>query len=488
MTKISNLGKILFFIFLPILLLANVSSSLDKIAVVQGDSATYTITATGDDIEFPKLRNLEGHTVISTSSSTSINIINGNMKKTKSVSYTFTPKYTFTIPNYSIIVDGTEEQTEPIKIKVIKATASTPNDNLQLMLNINKTEAYVGEAIKASIVFKYKVGLNLIDVNLEEFKINHFWIKTLTQSKPYEENGFIIIKQDYLLFPKLAGGYTVEKQLINVATREYRTNMTRWKKVYSKELLLNIKPLPSNLSIQGDYTISASVDKTTTKANSPVNLTLSIKGNGNIDDIEEFKLNMQDQVVYSTKPTVKTYLSNNIYGGEFTQKLSIIADKDFTIPSIEFKYFDIKTKKIKTIKTKPFDIKVKGSTKVSTPSIQTNNTQIVAKTIQLPAKIIYKTEDSYIKYLYAFIGLILGMLSAYFILKNKTKKEDTRELIIKIKKAKNNKDIYNILLPYSHNNKIVEIIKQLEENIYNNKNTKISKDAIFDIIEDYNLI
>jgi len=489
MNKISSLGKILFFIFIPIMIFANVTANVDKIAVIKGDSATYTITASGDDIEFPKLSNIEGHPVIGTSTSTSISIINGNMQKVKKVSYTFTPKYTFTIPNYSIIVDGKEQQTEPIKIVVKQPTASTPNDDVQLILKVDKNEAYVGEAIKTTILFKYKVGLNIIDINLEDFKINHFWIKSLEQSKPYEENGFVVIKQDYLLFPQLAGDYTIDKQLINVATREYRTNLTRWQKVFSKELKLKIKPLPQNLSIQGDYTISASVDKLQTKANEPVNLTITIKGSGNIDDIEEFKLDMQNEVVYSTKPKIDTYIKGGKYSGKFTQKISIIGDKDFTIPSIEFKYFDIKNKTVKTIKTKPFDIKVKGGAKTVTPNIQTNQNNTEVKTIQVAPKIVYKykTEDSYIKYIFAFVGLIVGILVTYFALKKSSKKQDTRELAIKIKKAKNDKELYNILLPYSHNNKIVNIIKKLEENIYNKASNKINKDELYDIVEDYDL-
>jgi len=486
MNKISSLGKIILFLFIPILSFANVSATLDKVAVIKGDNATLTIRATGSNIEFPKLRDLEGHPIVGTSTSTSITIVNGSMKKTKIIKYTFTPKYTFIVPNYSIIINGKEEQTEPIKIKVLEPTASSPNDILQLELKLNKKTAYVGEALKASVIFKYKVGSNLVDVNLEEFKINHFWIKTLNSSKPYEKNGYILLKQDYLIFPQLAGNYTIDKQLINVASREYGTNMIRWKKIFSKEVQVNIKALPQGLSIQGDYKITASVDAQSTKANKPVNLTIRIKGNGNIDDIEEFKLELEDEVVYSTKPTVKTFIQGGKYGGEFTQKLSIIADKDFTIPSIKFKYFDIRTKSVKTIKTKPFNIKVKGKAKI-TPNIQTNKNTAQVKTVQLPAKIIYKSEDSYIKYIFAIIGFILGIVATFLLLKKKVKKEDLRDLSIKIKKAKNDKELYNILLAYSYNIKIVSQIKLLEQNIYNNKNNPISKETLYDIVEEFDL-
>ena len=483
MNKISNLGKLLLiFIFVPIMMFANVHASLDKIAVLKGDTATYTISASGNNIEFPRLSNIEGHPVVGTSTSTSINIINGNMKKIKKVSYTFAPKYTFTIPNYSIIVDGKEEQTEPIKIKVIKPTASTSNDDLQLFLKIDKTEAYVGEALKATIVFKYKVGIDIIDIALEDFKIKHFFLKTLDQTKPYEENGFIVLKQSYLLFPQLAGDYTIDKQLINVAIREYRTNMKRWTKVYSKELNLKIKPLPSNLSIQGDYTISASVDKLQTKANDPINLTLTIKGSGNIDDIEPFKVDIPQAITYSDKPQVQTMLEHNIYKGVFKQKIALISDSNFTIPSLSFSFYSKKDKKIVVKTTKPIDIEVVGSPKNPVSNNSQKNIQLSdelktnSTNTTTPAMVTSSKLNSTNSYILFFIGVLFGIVATLIVLKVKNKPTKKQIPIIKqIKKYKNNnKELFKLLLPYKGEDSSIDtILEDLEQNIYKNVNNKI---------------
>jgi len=260
-----------------------------------------------------------------------------------------------------------------------------------------------------------------------------------------------------------------------------------WEKVFSNEQKLEILALPNAINIQGDFEISASIDKTTTKANQPVNLTLVIKGYGNIDDIEEFKLDMDNEVVYSTKPQIQARIQNGKYSGVFTQKHSIIAESDFTIPQISFKYFDINTKTVKTIKTKELKVKVKGVVK-ELPSIQTANQKQEVKTIQLPPKIIIQKEDSYIKYLFALLGIILGLLISYILNSRKTKKEVVKPLETKIKKSKNDKQLYAILLPYSNNSSITKILNTLEDNIYNNKNNKINKKDILQIIDDNELV
>lgn len=481
MNKISILGKILFLTLLPILTYAQVVATLDKITVLEGERATLSITARGNDITFPQLRTVEGNKVLGTSTSSSISIINGSMSRTKTVSYVFAPKYTFTVPIYSVMINGIEELTEPIKLKVVKPTSSKHGDNLQLEVKLSKSKAYVGESIFASIIFKYKAGIPLINLDLEDFAPKHFVTKALNPKGAVEKNGFKIVRQDFLIFPQLAGKYKIDKQLINVAMREPKTNMTIWQKIFSNENKLEIIPLPLNIDIQGDYSISASIDKNNINSNEPVNLTIEIKGQGNIDDISEFKLDLADEVSYSTKPEIKNFIKDGKYGGTFIQKLSIIADNNFIIKPIIFKYFDINTKEIKTIKTKKFNIKVKKNKK-TTPSIQTGSKNQIVKTIQLPAKIVYKTEDGYIKYLFLFFGFIMGLIIVVAYKKSKSTKANIKPINVQIRKAKNDKELYKILLPYSYNNNILKYIHILEKNIYNNEKNKFNKK---DLLEEF---
>ena len=77
----SSLGKIFLFLVIPLLLMAKVSVSVNKPVVYIGDKVTFTITAEGKKAEFPDISMIDGTSVLSTSSSTDIRIINGNYTK-----------------------------------------------------------------------------------------------------------------------------------------------------------------------------------------------------------------------------------------------------------------------------------------------------------------------------------------------------------------------------------------------------------------------
>ncbi|HIP12435.1 MAG TPA: hypothetical protein EYG73_06920 [Arcobacter sp.] len=480
MKLLSTLGKILFLVCLPLLLNASVNASLDKIAIYKGDRVTLSIKASGDDIEFPNIKDIAGYNIIGTSISRQMYIVNAKVTKSEVMKYTFAPSASVTIPSFSIKVDGKIEKTKELKVKIVKLQASKIGDDFIFEFHLSKDKVYVGEAVRATFKFSYKVGINPLDVNLEEFKPKHFWVKELSNPKPKEENGYITQSINYLIFPQNAGKQLLDNQIINVATRQRKTNFIIWKKVLSNEKELEVLALPENLNVQGSYILNVTVDKTKIKANEPVNLSIKVEGFGNIDDIEGFKLLLDDEVVYASKPQIQATIKDGKYGGVFTQKISIIADKDFTIPALKFKYFDIKSKKVKTISSDTFNIKVQSKTK-DTPVIQTKNN---IKTIQLPPKIIIQKEDEEVKYIYALLGIFIGMILMYLIKRDKKTKHIELEISKQIKKAKGDKALYEVLLPYSSNLKLKPFMKEIEENLYNNTKHKINKKSIIEVFEE----
>lgn len=484
--KILNLGRIIFFSILPIFIYAQVSVSLDKIAVLEGESVVMSITASGSDIKLPKLKTIEGNKILATSTSSSINIINGKMTRSKTVNYQFVPEYTFNIPIYSVIIDGFEHRTEEIKLKVIRPMSSKNGDDFQLKIKFAKEKLYVGEDVIVSMIFKYKVGLQVLNLNLDEFIVKHFVMKPLKQKDTYEKDGFIIIEQDFVLFPQLAGNYVIDKQVISVKTREAKTNQLYWKKVFSNESKIEVLSLPNNINIQGDFKITAKIDKAQTKMNEAINLTLEINGAGNIDDIDEFKLDMPDVVSYSSKPIISAKIINKRYSGKFKQKFSLIADKDFIIEPIEFSYFDIKSKMIKTIKTKAIKVKVKGEKKQA-PLIQTTNINENTKISQSNKNDFTNNENENLKYIFLILGFFVGIIITLIVKRKRTTNEEEKTLENKIKKSKNNDELYKILLPYSFNEKVVGVLTKLEENIYAKKQIKINKKELITTLEDENL-
>jgi len=156
------------------------------------------------------------------------------------------------------------------------------------------------------------------------------------------------------------------------------------KKFISNKLYIHVKPLPNNLEVYGNFGIKATVDKTEVKANKPINLTIKINGVGNVDDIKKFNLDIDNVVVYSDEPNIKSGLNKGVYGGVFIQKIALIADKDFTIPALRLQYFDKDLKKVVTKTTKPIYIKVKGG------KIQEITPQLKNRTKQYGKKLLHQ--------------------------------------------------------------------------------------------------
>jgi hypothetical protein len=321
----------------------------------------------------------------------------------------------------------------------------------------------------------------MIDKNIEPFFGDNFFIKELSSSKPIEQNGFMVYSSYYLLVPKVQGETILQNQLINVATREKKTNFKIWQRVFSDIQKITILELPKGIKYQGEYNIKATVDREETTKNSPINLTLQIEGFGNIDDMVPFILALPEQLIFSSNPTIQTYLKNGKYGGIFTQKFSIASDKDFVIPSFKLEYFDGITKSLKQIATQPIKIAIKGEEEeeISSPSAIKEIKTITKKEIKIEAK-----KGFHMEYIDWILGFLMGCIVTYMVIQKTPKVKEKGELSLeeKIKKAKKEKELFDILLPYSQEPQIAIFIKQLEGNIYLKQKNKIDKKALLELL------
>jgi hypothetical protein len=504
------LGRVIIFLSLSLSLYAGVSASVDKSAIYSGDVVNYTITAEGKNPQFPNLNTIAGYGVMGVSTSQSVNIINGNYKSTISKTYSFAPTKSLVIPSYLVKVDGKEYKTNEIKITIVKPSQATSGSKFSVSMKMDKNDVYVGEPIKIDVVFKYKLDAQADKIMITPLRISDFWIKSTKKPTKTEEGDTIVQTYHYLVFPQKQGDFEIKPVEVNIGTFVRRNRgggffndpffdafdqTLSWKKIASNRLFVHVKPLPNNLEVYGKYSISASVDKRVVRANKPVNLTIKIQGVGNIDDIKKFSLDIDDVVVYSDEPKVKSGLSGGLYGGVFTQKVALIADKDYTIPAIKFRYFDKNLKKIVTKKTKPINIKVKGGNKAEvTPKITTAQGEKTATTKPSVSQVETKTKGLTLSqsdgFLYLFIGFLFGILASVgylkFINRKRVKKETP--IITKIKKAKDDKELFEVLLPYGKSDEFVKkVLEQLEENIYGSKKTKVDKKEIIQYFLDEEL-
>ena len=492
------LGRIFILVLLSTSLFAGVKSFVDKNAVYKGEMVRFTISAEGKNPKFPTLTKIAGYKVQSVAESSSTTIINGNYKNTVSKTYYFAPSRSLDIPSYKVVVDGKEYKTDVVSVDVVKQVASKKGDEFSISMDMDKNDVYVGEPVKVDVKFRYKLSSKADKIMISPLNISDFWIKGTKKPVKTMLHDEVTQTYHYIVFPQKQGDFEIKPIEANIGVFSRRNrggNLFRdpffdslnqtleWKKYISNKLYIHVKPLPNNLEVYGKFNIKDSVDKTTVKANKPVNLTISINGIGNVDDIKKFALDIDDVVVYSDEPKIKTGLKDGVYGGVFTQKVALIADKDFTIPSLKFSYFDKDLKKVVTKKTAPIEIKVKGGkVQVITPKLDTKE-NISPKLDKANSNLVAKSNSFNQKnvFLYLLVGFLLGILASVGFYKFKTKKINKAEMPIikKIKRAKNDKELFETLLPWGKNDRYIKnILESLEENIYAKGETKVNKKEI----------
>ena len=196
----------------------------------------------------------------------------------------------------------------------------------------------------------------------------------------------------------------------------------------------------------GDFEISSSVDNRFVKEGESLNYKIEVKGSGNIDDIEDIKLNIDNTTIYENKAEIKSYIENNTYKGSYKKSFSILPTNNITIPSIQINYFDKNTNSIKTIKTDLYKIQVKQKEKIKAVKLEKRENEKVIIKIQKDNTSI---ED---KIIFFFCGVLFTILSIclYFYVINKKAKERSEDLplIKSIKQSKNKDELIKVFLPF----------------------------------------
>lgn len=465
------LGRITVLISLYISVVFSADAFISNTKVVQGDKVVLTLRASGKQVEFPDINSIDGHEVVATSQQQNIQNINGKVTRSVRKEYHFYPSSNVKIPSYIIKVDGKIEKTDPISINLSKDEVL--NDSFSLQMQVNNKEPYLNEAVELVFVFKMKKEIEVVDLRFTPPSFSNFWVKEGKKSQPIEENGYVIQKISYLLFPQKVGKIELPVARLDVGLaqigRDVFNMLTRsinWKRVYSNRVSLNVKQL-QNTQYIGDFKISLSVDKKELQANKSVNGILKIEGYGNFDDIEELAVDTT-AAMFRDKAKVKSSISDSKLVGIYEQKISFSSDEDFVIEPIEFTFFSQKENILKTIKTDKVKINVmsvKQEDDIYLQSRQNSNN----KEKNLAKKSSYDI----------YIGFLLGVAFCFIIWLVITYRKN-----FKYKKIESEKKLLKKLL-LINNKEAKQYIKEIENYLYVGKKFPLNKKEIERFIKSY---
>ncbi|MDD2448077.1 MAG: BatD family protein [Sulfurimonas sp.] len=464
-----NLGKIvLVLLLLKVALNASIRASVDATSVELGEMVTYSLHLK-ESANRPIIQTLCGVNVISTSSQSSIEMVNGKISRNNTFSYKFIPQKDCVIEPMEIEVDGVVHKSNAVEIKVTQGVANADADFI-LSLESSTKEVYVGEPFEVTLLFKQKLGAEAVDSKFEAPVLKGFWIKNESQPQKTQEGGYVVTKIIYKMAAQRAGELNISKAQMSVASRSHTRDSwgswvpkIKWRSYYSNELNIDVKPLPKGVGLVGSFNIVATVDKNEINANEALNLTLEVVGDGNLEDIKSFKPYIDGVNVFDEKISIEA--------NKLTQKMAFVAQNDFTIQPFTLKYFDPKTKETKTITTDKIEIKVKNS--------KPKEELVVKK--ELDEQTLVQRDENVsslwtllIFVLGVFLGLLIGIVKPWKNLKKQKSLslKDERVLLVK-------------MLPYKDDEEVKKIIEIIEQNIYTDKKIEIDKKLLREIVKKY---
>ncbi|WP_187647187.1 BatD family protein [Nitrosophilus labii] len=352
-----------------------------------------------------------------------------------------------------------------IKIEKVKKKES----DIEFKIFSDKKEAFIGEPITVTLRLKIKKSLEIVDYRFSPPVFNDFWVKRVDEDSSgkylLDTPKYLVKELKYVVFPQKNGVLKIGHAIIKIATPDTTQDLfgvvvtvPKWRSVKSNLVNIVVKPLPKDVNLVGNFDIKTYVDKKEAKINEPINFTIEIFGEGNIENFDKIELNIPGATVFSDIPKKMEKFKNKKLEVKFIQKFSIVSDKDFIIPSVEVEYFDLDSKTVKVLKSKKIKIDIINGLKNEK---KYNNNKIVKQT---------KSEFDTKYFLLGFIaGILLTAMIffAYIIFKKRS---------IKIRFSSSEKELLNRVLPYISQNYELELFaKELYENIYEGKKHKIDK-------------
>ncbi|MCE1199634.1 MAG: BatD family protein [Marinilabiliales bacterium] len=448
----------------------------------------FSVNSQGKNLRLPDLSDFDVLMGPSTSQSTSFQIINGVSSQSVSFSYLFVLRAKkegrFTVNPGSITVDGNEYKSNTVSIEVVKGSAkpstggvdeptTTPGTvakkDLFVKLNLDKRSLYKGEHLTATIKIYSKVNLNgFEDISIPNFE--GFWAQDIQlpqqislQRESYNGEIYNVgTLKKTLLFPQQTGTISIGSVKIDcIVQQRVKRSQSLFDDFFdsyanvkatiaSDPVSINVLPLPSAPAgfsgAVGKFDLRSSITSRNVRENDAITIRLDVHGNGNIKLINPPKIAFPpDFEVYDPKTNSNFNASEQGLVGDISFEYLFLPRfaGTYTIPPVNFVYFDTDTKRYVTKSTESYQIKVEkgdGShaqtirsvAKEDLKQIGTDIRYIKAGNLSLQAKG-YTFFGSFGFYL-LYLGGILALLAIY-LLNQKRIRENANVARMKNKKA-----------------------------------------------------
>lgn len=400
----------------------------------------FTINEQGSNFMPPSLNDFNVLIGPSSSSSSSMQIINGQVSRSVEITYSYVlqavKEGTFTLQPAKITIGNNVYQSNQVNINVlpgdataiqqdkqnkqgntaddaVKPSINEPNvDNEDLFMRayINKSNPMMGEEVIVTFKIYTRIAFNLEDIEQMPAYKNFWSYDLLKGNQNYPQYTQIVNGKEYnvieigkaAIYPQKSGRLTIDPMKVTVLAKVREQNKapkdpfeaffndsffgkykTVKKTIASNTLNIDVKALPTNNQPEsfkgavGSFNFVPEITSTEINANDAITIKLKISGKGNLSLIETpaFKL-PPDFEAYDPKINENISTGSDGVSGSKTFEYLIIprVAGEFSIPPLDFTYFDLSKNKYITYSTPEYNIKVgKGSGSSSNTTYTSSN-------------------------------------------------------------------------------------------------------------------
>ncbi len=388
-------------------------ASVDRTRVEVGDLIQFTVAveaAQMGSVSAPQVPTPDGLQLTGSTSSTSmsVNIVNGEMTTKRTTTYHFSFRAqrtgTYVLGPAQLAHGGKTIRSDQVRVEVVKRsgrpqTRPAPSTgrsmgqseiqeiekNLFLQAIPEKRAVYVGEQV--GVTYKLFTRYDLRNVQYGQVPtFTGFWTETVFDAQRLNMQREVVdgrafntaLLKRLALFPTTAGKQALEQLEVNceiVAGRRSRGLFdfdpfgafdTQQVTVRSGEIEIEVKPLPAGApkgfgGAVGQFEMRAEAIPGKVKAGDPVAVKVVVQGAGNLHAINEpVRPERSGFKFYDPKVNLETQKRGTRLGGQKTFEYVAIPHKtgQVILPPFTLAYFDPAQERYKTVQTKPITLQV----------------------------------------------------------------------------------------------------------------------------------
>ena len=365
--------------------------STKKVGLNDSFEISFTLDDNGRNFSPPPFSDF--HVLRGPSKSSSTSIVNGVMSQQLTFTYVLRPKNTgvFTILPASIKSKGNTIGTQPITIQVEKGSVSkkpnTPYDivarKVHLVAKVNKSKCYVGEPI--ILTYQLYFNLNIRNISQNSIKYSGFWANDIdvtgdakkTRYKNEDYNS-VVIKQ-VVLIPQKTGSQTINGLSLDLVAsvptnkRDFFNMMTSESVNYtlnSNNIVVDVLELPSMgkpkdfSGAVGSFSLKTKLDKDSINVNESIIFSVEVSGSGNLNLLTAPSVNFDDALeVFDPKNSDNIKITSRGVSGYKKEEYIVVPRNRgvYSLPIVDFNFFNPKTEKYVVLNANPKTIKVGGA-------------------------------------------------------------------------------------------------------------------------------